>query len=105
MSDIVERLRHHAKVGDGWTRPVASEAADEIDRLRSEVEGYRATMDAASDDLDKLAFDRDRLRAALRNAADVIENYSPEVITSTVWLSSHETLVDYLRATLKDAKP
>ena len=34
MTDIVDRLRHHAKVGDGWTRPVASEAAAEIERMR-----------------------------------------------------------------------
>jgi len=34
MTDILERLHHHARVGDGWTRPVAAEAADEIERLR-----------------------------------------------------------------------
>ena len=36
MSDIVERLRVHARTGDGWTRPDAAEAADEIERLRAE---------------------------------------------------------------------
>jgi hypothetical protein len=35
MTDIVERLRDHARTGDGWTRPVAAEAADEIERLRA----------------------------------------------------------------------
>ena len=37
MTDIVGRLRHHARVGDGWTRPDAAEAADEIERLRGSV--------------------------------------------------------------------
>lgn len=36
MTDIVERLRHRARVGDGWTRPEAADAADEIERLRAE---------------------------------------------------------------------
>lgn len=36
MTDIVERLRVRAKTGDGWTRPVAAEAAAEIERLRAE---------------------------------------------------------------------
>ncbi|MFM2150304.1 MAG: hypothetical protein RLZZ187_2610 [Pseudomonadota bacterium] len=44
MTDIVERLRHHAKVGDGWTRPVASEAAAEIERLREEVRELRGLL-------------------------------------------------------------
>jgi hypothetical protein len=30
----VERLRVHARTGDGWTRPDCAEAADEIERLR-----------------------------------------------------------------------
>ena len=38
MTDIVERMRVHARVGDGWTRPDAAEAADEIERLRAERE-------------------------------------------------------------------
>jgi hypothetical protein len=37
MADIVDRLRVHAKLGDGWTRPDASIAADEIERLRAEI--------------------------------------------------------------------
>lgn len=86
MSDIVKRLRAEvervALCIDRDHDDLCAEAADEIERLRAE---------------------RDRMRAALRNAGDVIENYSPEVITSTVWLSSHETLVDYLRAVIGDA--
>lgn len=35
MTDIVERLQERATNGDGWTRPVAAEAADEIERLRA----------------------------------------------------------------------
>jgi len=38
MSDIVERLRERAENGDGWTRPVAREAADEIERLRAALQ-------------------------------------------------------------------
>ena len=30
----MERVRERARVGDGWTRPAAAEAADEIERLR-----------------------------------------------------------------------
>ncbi|MFM2150301.1 MAG: hypothetical protein RLZZ187_2607 [Pseudomonadota bacterium] len=37
MTDIVERLRERAENGDGWTRPVAREAADEIERLREVI--------------------------------------------------------------------
>lgn len=52
MTDIVERLREHARVGDGWTRPDAAEAADEIERLRdieaaydlNQANSYRAIM-------------------------------------------------------------
>lgn len=43
-----------------------------------------------------------RLREAAKTAADVIENYDREVITDTVWLSSIETLVDYLRTAAKE---
>lgn len=41
MTDIVERLRERARVGDGWTRPDAAEAADEIERLRARVVAAR----------------------------------------------------------------
>jgi hypothetical protein len=47
MSDIVERLRHHARFGDGWTRPVAGEAADEIERLRHSLIDTRLERDHA----------------------------------------------------------
>lgn len=36
-TDIVERLRHHAKVGDGWTRQDAAEAADKIEELKADT--------------------------------------------------------------------
>jgi hypothetical protein len=39
MSDIVERLRVHARTGDGWTRADCAEAAAEIERLRLEANG------------------------------------------------------------------
>jgi transposase InsO family protein len=47
VNDIVERLRHHAKYGDGWTRPDAGAAADEIDRLRDELINTRLERDNA----------------------------------------------------------
>ena len=47
MTDIVERLRHHARYGDGWTRPDAGEAADEIERLRHELTIARLDRDHA----------------------------------------------------------
>lgn len=85
MTDIVERLRERARVGDGWTRPDAAEAADEIERLRdieaaydlNQKNSYRAIMmweEAHSkrasgihevDLLTWLLDEVDRLRAAL----------------------------------------
>jgi hypothetical protein len=47
VNDIVERLRHHAKYGDGWTRPDAGAAADEIDRLRHDLTIARLDRDHA----------------------------------------------------------
>jgi hypothetical protein len=41
MADIVERLRVHAKLGDGWTRPDAAIAAREIEQLRAEIQRLR----------------------------------------------------------------
>lgn len=41
MTDIVERLRVHAKLGDGWTRPDAAIAAHEIEQLRAEIQRLR----------------------------------------------------------------
>ena len=50
MTDIVERLRHHARVGDGWTRPDAAEAADEIERLRAECQRLAGEVSRAHKD-------------------------------------------------------
>ena len=73
MTDITDRLRlTNADF-------LHEEAAEEIERLRAE---------------------RDRLRVVIRDAVDVITSYDPEVITCTIWLSSNETLVDYLRSAL-----
>jgi hypothetical protein len=47
MTDIIERLRVHARTGDGWTRPDAGEAADEIERLRHELTIARLDKDHA----------------------------------------------------------
>ena len=35
MTDIVKRLQGLATNGDGWTRPVATDALAEIERLRA----------------------------------------------------------------------
>lgn len=74
MTDIVERLRHHARVGDGWTRPVAAEAADEIERLREEGAEAAVMSNRANDratalqmEVYYLKAEIGRLRAALRD--------------------------------------
>lgn len=55
MTDIVERLRERARVGDGWTRPHAAEAADEIERLRAAlriIAGYQHCIDNLMSNVD-----------------------------------------------------
>ena len=47
MTEIVERLRVRARTDDGWTRPVAADAADEIERLRHELTIARLNRDHA----------------------------------------------------------
>jgi hypothetical protein len=65
MSDIVERLRHHAKYGDGWTRPDAGEAADEIERLRHELTIARLDRDHAQRIVNEARAERDEAAATL----------------------------------------
>ena len=115
MSDIVERLNAVRCEG---VEDICFEAADEITRLRdieaayelNQKNSYRAIMmweEAHSkrasgihevELLTWLLDEVERLRETIKTAVDVIENYDREVITCTVWLSSNETLVDYLRA-------
>ena len=45
MADILERLLVHAWRSDGWVRPDAAEAADEIVRLRDAVRTFLAADD------------------------------------------------------------
>ncbi len=52
MADILERLHHHARVGDGWTRPDAAKAADEIERLRHDLTIARLDRDHAKAERD-----------------------------------------------------
>jgi hypothetical protein len=75
MADIVERLRERAENGDGWTRPVAREAAAEIERLREAlrlaidcVEHWGAYADSYSIAKYDLAGDLRDLRAVLEEA-------------------------------------
>jgi hypothetical protein len=71
MNDIVERLRVHARTGDGWTRPVAAEAADEIERLSN-----LAVMNGLLARAMRAEAERDRLRDALERAADTLSDAS-----------------------------
>lgn len=43
-SDIVERMRRHATIADGWTRSDCAEAADEITRLREKCDRQFITL-------------------------------------------------------------
>jgi hypothetical protein len=66
MTDIVEKLRDHARTGDGWTRPVAAEAADEIERLRADVTRCKESLEVWDTYAGDIIDDRNRLREALR---------------------------------------
>jgi hypothetical protein len=79
MTDIVERLRVHARTGDGWTRPDCAEAADEIERLRMDRDVWRnesikkqAACEQMGARITALEAERDRLRKILRLAEDVL---------------------------------
>jgi hypothetical protein len=76
MSDIAERLRHHAKYGDGWTRPVAAEAADEIERLRAEVEAARREeREACAAEVDCGCDNREAVLARLESQGEKRASY------------------------------
>ena len=45
MSDIVERLRACAEHREMWSTGLANQAADEIAKLRAEVERLRAALE------------------------------------------------------------
>ena len=72
MTDIVERLRERARVGDGWTRPHAAEAADEIERLRRANEGLLALVDVTRDAATGHQERAEMLRTALRDLLKVM---------------------------------
>ena len=81
MSDIVERLRHHARVGDGWTRPDAAEAADEIERLRAERDEAIDQRNAA-DFVLALSIEQSTRHSVERDAARVeIERLNEAIIS------------------------
>lgn len=68
MSDIVERLRVRARIGDGWTRPDCAEAADEIERLRAERDEHLRLKHMAVEATTRAWAERDRLAADLAQA-------------------------------------
>jgi len=85
MTDIVERLRGLAAErkarGSGAISTIdpnvtgwLEEAADEIERLRAEVEQWRESelMIEAADEIERLRAENKRLQAALIEAAEIV---------------------------------
>jgi hypothetical protein len=70
MTDIVERLRVNAWRSDGWNRQDATEAADEIVRLREERDTARTQAANADAQCERDAERAERLRNALREIAE-----------------------------------
>jgi hypothetical protein len=68
--DIVKRLRVDEAAYDADDMDLHQDAADEIERLRGQVEFERASLQAAFGELGKLDGDIERLRKALEIAAD-----------------------------------
>lgn len=94
-TDIVERMRRHARVADGWTRPDAAEAADEIERLRAEVSDILAENDA--------------LRLALNNtslhvAAARREGIEAAALAAANYQLNNDGCVAAIRALLEDGR-
>jgi len=85
MSDIVERLRTRP-TGDPYLHMMVHEAADEIERLRAEVEGLREVL------------------ANTRQALEQANTTFRGPICDTIWYSDHETLFDYIDAALAARK-
>lgn len=63
--DIVETLRERYRLD-----PTVQEAADEIERLREQVEFERASLRSAFGEMRKLDGDIERLRGLLKNWVD-----------------------------------
>ena len=68
--DIVERLRDDESMYDADDVDLHLDAADEIERLREQVEFERDSLRSAFGELFKLDGDIERLRKALEIAAD-----------------------------------
>jgi len=88
--DIVERLR--SLKSDEYIENLVGKAADEIERLREQVEFERASLQAAFGELRKLDGDIERLREALQEIAapsKVIAKNEDAVVTLQLLLSSH----------------
>lgn len=73
MSDLLERLR--ADTGQSVFCALCHEAADEIERLRSDRDHHRRLYCKTDDENAKLEAEIERLRAALRAVVDCDEKY------------------------------
>lgn len=71
MSDIVERLRAPSSLMTKWTHiALAGEAAEEIERLRAEIDHLKQARSDALAGGDALRDEIERLRAGLQKIVD-----------------------------------
>jgi hypothetical protein len=101
---IVHRLTHGtvSNAVDADAAAMLGALLDERNQLRIRHSDYMNDYVQMGTARDAAEAECNRLRKAIKNAADVIENYDRDVITCTVWYSSMETLIDYLRAELRE---
>lgn len=94
--DIVEQLRHRAKwdiiASSSFDPQMCIDAADEIERLRSEIVRYRVLIDGwadADDDLERLRDDLERLRSEIERLRGECLRLASFLMSEYVWVHEH----------------